>query len=51
VFDINNFILWFSGSALAIACSYLYEQEEKDANNTENNVYIRFVTDQETKPK
>ncbi|KAF4527366.1 hypothetical protein B566_EDAN015906 [Ephemera danica] len=39
------------GSALAIACSYLYEQDEKEPNNSENNVYIRFVTDQETKPK
>ncbi|XP_059488116.1 mitotic checkpoint protein BUB3 [Neocloeon triangulifer] len=39
------------GSALAIACSYLYEQEDKVDTATENNVFIRFVTDQETKPK
>jgi cell cycle arrest protein BUB3 len=50
-FDISDFILWFSGSAIAIACSYLYEQEENDANNSENNIFIQFVTDQETKPK
>lgn len=39
------------GSALAIACSYLCEQDDKEPQNSENNVYIRFVTDQETKPK
>ena len=41
----------FSGSALAIACSYLYEQEDKADTATENNIFVRFVTDQETKPK
>jgi cell cycle arrest protein BUB3 len=41
----------FSGSALAIACSYLFEQGDEGESSIENNVYIRFVTDQETKPK
>ncbi|XP_076461955.1 mitotic checkpoint protein BUB3-like [Babylonia areolata] len=38
------------GSVLAIASSYLYEQGESD-NVPEDNIFIRHVTDQETKPK
>lgn len=38
------------GNTLAIACSYLYEKGEI-ANPPENSIYIRRVTDQETKPK
>ncbi|OXA63954.1 mitotic checkpoint protein BUB3 [Folsomia candida] len=39
------------GTMLAIACSYLYEQDETPNPMPENCVYIRTVTDQETKPK
>ncbi|CAH1783481.1 unnamed protein product [Owenia fusiformis] len=38
------------GSTLAIASSYMYEQDEID-NPPDDNVYIRHVSDQETKPK
>ncbi len=38
------------GSMLAIASSYMYEQEEME-NQPEDAVFIRRVTDQETKPK
>ncbi|RXG60002.1 Mitotic checkpoint protein BUB3 [Armadillidium vulgare] len=37
------------GNMLAISCSYLYEQEIKPI--PENCIFIRKVTDQETKPK
>nr|CAD7571856.1 unnamed protein product [Timema californicum] len=39
------------GTVLAIACSYMYEQETLPENIPEDNVFIRYVTDQETKPK
>lgn len=39
------------GTALAIACSYMYEEETPRDPLPENNVFIRYVTDQETKPK
>jgi len=39
------------GAMLAIACSYLNEQEDPPNPIPENCVYIRTVTDQETKPK
>ncbi|MPC35470.1 Mitotic checkpoint protein BUB3 [Portunus trituberculatus] len=35
---------------LAIACSYMYEQEQIDPM-PEDCIFIRRVTDQETKPK
>ncbi|XP_042893725.1 mitotic checkpoint protein BUB3-like [Penaeus japonicus] len=38
------------GNTLAIACSYMYEQEEIDPM-PEDCIFIRRVTDQETKPK
>ena len=38
------------GSTLAIASSYMYEQEEQE-NVPADSVFIRNVTDQETKPK
>ncbi|XP_021939047.1 mitotic checkpoint protein BUB3-like [Zootermopsis nevadensis] len=38
------------GTVLAIACSYVYELEEPPENMPEDNVFIRHVTDQETKP-
>jgi len=39
------------GSVLAIACSYLYEHKETPETIPPDAVYIRHVTDQETKPK
>jgi len=39
------------GSVLAIASSYLYEQDAPPDQITEDAVFIRFVSDQETKPK
>ncbi|XP_046366229.1 mitotic checkpoint protein BUB3-like [Haliotis cracherodii] len=38
------------GSVLAIASSYMYEQDEPDTLQ-EDDIYIRNVSDQETKPK
>lgn len=38
------------GSALAIACSQLDESQIEDPK-PEDIIYIRYVTDQETKPK
>lgn len=38
------------GSVLAIASSYMYEQEDKE-KPAEDTIFIRHVTDQETKPK
>ncbi|KAG7172465.1 Mitotic checkpoint protein BUB3-like [Homarus americanus] len=38
------------GNTLAIACSYMYEQEQIDPM-PEDCIFIRRVTDQETKPK
>ena len=38
------------GSVLAIASSYMYENDEIK-NIPEDNIYIRNVSDQETKPK
>ena len=44
---------WFpyskDGSVLAIASSYMYEEGEQE--HPEDAIYIRRVTDQETKPK
>ena len=39
------------GSVLAIASSYMYEDEEVMRDLPEDAVYIRYVSDQETKPK
>ncbi|KAL1115308.1 hypothetical protein AAG570_007339 [Ranatra chinensis] len=39
------------GSVLAIGCSYLGEGENYPDAVSDVNVYIRYVTDQETKPK
>lgn len=39
------------GSVLAIACSYMYEEDTLPDPMPENNIFIRYVTDQETKPK
>ena len=38
------------GSVLAIASSYMFEQDEKE-NVPDDTIFIRNVTDQETKPK
>ncbi|CAB0010545.1 unnamed protein product [Nesidiocoris tenuis] len=38
------------GGVLAIACSYLYDEKAPEVI-PESSVYIRYVTDQETKPK
>jgi cell cycle arrest protein BUB3 len=40
-----------SGTVLAIACGYMYELETPPENMPEDSVFIRYVTDQETKPK
>jgi len=40
-----------SGNILAIACSYLFEQDEPPVPMPEDVIFIRNVTDQETKPK
>lgn len=39
------------GSVLAIASSYMHEQENPPDNMPEDAIYIRHVSDQETKPK
>ena len=39
------------GSTLAIACSYMYEDETPPEKIPEDAIYIRSVSDQETKPK
>lgn len=39
------------GSTLAIACSQLDETQIEDDPKPEDTIYIRHVTDQETKPK
>jgi len=39
------------GSVLAIASSYMYENDSQPDNMPEDNIFIRFVSDQETKPK
>ena len=39
------------GSTLAIACSYMYEDEHPPEKIPEDAIYIRSVSDQETKPK
>ena len=39
------------GSVLAIASSYMHEQDTPPDNIPEDAVYIRYVSDQETKPK
>lgn len=47
----QNFISFlYPGNTLAIACSYMYEQEQIDPM-PEDCIFIRRVTDQETKPK
>lgn len=39
------------GSVLAIASSYMYEHENVPDNIPEDAIYVRYVSDQETKPK
>ena len=39
------------GSVLAIASSYQHEHEKVPENLPEDAIYIRYVSDQETKPK
>lgn len=39
------------GSVLAIACSYILEEDNPPNPLPEDAIYIRTVTDQETKPK
>lgn len=39
------------GTVLAIACSYLNEDEVPPNPVPDDAIYIRHVTDQETKPK
>ncbi|XP_070541282.1 mitotic checkpoint protein BUB3-like [Ptychodera flava] len=47
--SISSLSFSHDGSVLAIASSYMYEQGEQE--HPEDAVYIRKVTDQETKPK
>lgn len=47
-FNLYPFVV---GSALAIACSYMYEQEKEPDPMPPDEIFIRYVTDQETKPK
>lgn len=49
--SISSLCFSHDGSVLAIACSYMYEDENQPEPLPENNVFIRYVTDQETKPK
>ncbi|XP_039282513.1 mitotic checkpoint protein BUB3 [Nilaparvata lugens] len=49
--SISSICFSHDGTALAIACSYMYEEETVRDPLPENNVFIRYVTDQETKPK
>lgn len=46
-----NFLIPVSGSVLAIACSYFLEEEKPPNPLPEDAIYVRSVTDQETKPK
>ena len=39
------------GTVLAVAASYMHEHDVQPENVPEDAVYIRNVTDQETKPK
>ena len=39
------------GTVLAIACSYMYENDAQKENNFGENIIIRHVSDVETKPK
>lgn len=39
------------GTVLAIASSYMHEHQEPPENIPEDSIYIRYVSDQETKPK
>lgn len=48
----NIIFIYVLGTVLAIACSYLHEMESPPSTpEPETAVYIRHVTDQETKPK
>lgn len=49
--SITSLSFCHDGSALAIACSQLEESEEAEEPKAEDTIYIRYVTDQETKPK
>lgn len=49
--SISSLCFSHDGTVLAIACSYQHELETPPDPLPENNVYIRYVTDQETKPK
>lgn len=49
VYNFKN--IFIIGSSLAIGSSYMYEQDVHPDPIPENHVYIRYVTDQETKPK
>eukprot|EP00092_Neocalanus_flemingeri_P017517 GFUD01018950.1.p1 GENE.GFUD01018950.1~~GFUD01018950.1.p1 ORF type:complete len:329 (+),score=106.20 GFUD01018950.1:65-1051(+) len=39
------------GSVLAIASSYMYENDSQPDNTPGDSIFVRFVSDQETKPK
>ncbi|PSN38337.1 Mitotic checkpoint protein BUB3 [Blattella germanica] len=49
--SISSLCFSHDGTVLAIACSYMYELDSPPDPKPEDNVFIRYVTDQETKPK
>ncbi|KDR15933.1 Mitotic checkpoint protein BUB3 [Zootermopsis nevadensis] len=49
--SISSLCFSHDGTVLAIACCYMYELETPPENMPEDSVFIRYVTDQETKPK
>lgn len=53
LYDTSIAALAFSndGSKLAIACSYLDEQEQAQDPRPDPTIYVRYVNEQETKPK
>jgi len=48
--SVSSLAFSHDGNSLAIACSYMYEKGES-SNVPDNSIFIRRVTDQETKPK
>lgn len=49
--SISSLAFSTDGSVLAIASSYMHEHEKVPDNVPEDAIYIRYVSDQETKPK
>lgn len=49
--SISSLAFSSDGTTLAIACSYLDEMEKAPDNLPEPVIYVRYVNEQETKPK